>query len=89
VRDGGEQSCAVELAAVAAVADRGAPEADSGCALPARARHRAPEGARVRHGDGRSAHGCGSPRLGFVFDQSAMVLAVDPSSVFGIGASGT
>ena len=59
------------------------------CALPAHARHRAPVGARVRHGDGRSAHGFGSPRLGFVFDQSAMVLAVDPSSVFGIGASGT
>ena len=74
----------------AAVARRRARLRWRGAAHGARARHRAPVGARWRQCGGcRVGHGCWGARLDFAFDQSAMVSAVDPSSVTGSGAWST
>ena len=77
-----------------APAARGAPA--PGCAAAHRGAQRARAAPRAgrRAGGGTAAgaardHGCWGPRLGFVFDQSAIVSAVEPSSVAGSGAFGT
>jgi hypothetical protein len=57
---------------------------------PGHARDAAPRNARTWGSGGpRSGHGCWGPRLGFVFDQFAMVSAVEPSSLPGSGALST